>query len=155
MKSDCLQHQLLFSLENIYPVLLFLLHPIFNLNYTDVWNFCCLWMRSLSTSGRHGAHWAVAPLNVHFISHVDFQCYYLMNVSYHIVAISAFKHNWEQPTFCSQLARALDSTCPFLFRYSLLEQELHLASFVREVCVLNSLLMCNQFTLFCIVKVYF
>lgn len=79
----------------------------------------------------------VAPLNVHFISRVDFKCYYLMNVSFHIVDLSAFKHNWE-PTFCSQFARALDSTCPFLFGYSFLEQGLHLASFVREVCVLNS-----------------
>lgn len=67
-------HQPLLSWEDTYPVLLFLLHPIFNLNCSDVWNFCPLWMRSVSTSGRHGTCWTVAPLNVHFISHVYFKC---------------------------------------------------------------------------------
>lgn len=47
-------------LENTYPLLLSLLH-IFYLNYSNVWNFCSLWMKSLSTidwhAEVHAEHW--------------------------------------------------------------------------------------------------
>lgn len=127
--------------------ILFLLPSIFNLYYSDVWKFYSSGEINCPqvTNMVHNEQWHFWMFT--YISHVYFKCY-LLNVSFTLLLflhLNIIGNNWHSIVYCQGLRLNMSIFVQVqLFsiraakastRYSFLWQGLHLASFLREVCV--------------------